>query len=230
MYSYLNGKIEYQNSDSIVIDVNGIGYKVFVGTAWYDGQPDGLIYAGKVVYGYKGTMPDNTSIVIKDGTKGIAGSAFSGCSRLTSITIPKSVTTIGGSAFSECTSLTSIIIPSSVTNIGWSAFYGCNSLSDVYCYATQVPSCNYFYIVPMESATLHVPASAIDDYRNTAPWNRFGTIVALTDEEDSIKSATAVVSNDGINYDINGLRRTAPQRGLNIIHMSDGTIRKVMVK
>ncbi|MBQ8902350.1 MAG: Holliday junction branch migration protein RuvA [Bacilli bacterium] len=30
MYSYLNGKIEYQNSDSIVIDVNGIGYKVFV--------------------------------------------------------------------------------------------------------------------------------------------------------------------------------------------------------
>ena len=82
----------------------------------------------------------------------------------------------------------------------------------------------------MESATLHVPASAIDDYRNTAPWNRFGTIVALTDEEDSIKSATAVVSNDGINYDINGLRRTAPQRGLNIIHMSDGTIRKVMVK
>lgn len=30
MYSYLNGKIEYQNSDSIVINVNGIGYKVFV--------------------------------------------------------------------------------------------------------------------------------------------------------------------------------------------------------
>ncbi len=30
MYSYLNGKIEYQNSDSIVIDVNGVGYKVFV--------------------------------------------------------------------------------------------------------------------------------------------------------------------------------------------------------
>lgn len=30
MYSYLNGKIEYQNTTGIVIDVNGIGYQVFV--------------------------------------------------------------------------------------------------------------------------------------------------------------------------------------------------------
>ena len=30
MYSYFNGKIEYQNSDSIVIDVNGIGYNIHV--------------------------------------------------------------------------------------------------------------------------------------------------------------------------------------------------------
>ena len=30
MYSYLNGKIEYQNSTGIVIDVNGVGYNVFV--------------------------------------------------------------------------------------------------------------------------------------------------------------------------------------------------------
>ena len=30
MYSYLYGKIEYQNTNGIVIDVNGIGYQVFV--------------------------------------------------------------------------------------------------------------------------------------------------------------------------------------------------------
>jgi len=30
MYSYLNGKIEYQRSNGIVIDVNGVGYFVFV--------------------------------------------------------------------------------------------------------------------------------------------------------------------------------------------------------
>ena len=30
MYSYLEGKIEYLNTNSVVIDVNGIGYNVFV--------------------------------------------------------------------------------------------------------------------------------------------------------------------------------------------------------
>jgi len=30
MYSYLNGKIEYQNTTGIVIDVNGVGYQVYV--------------------------------------------------------------------------------------------------------------------------------------------------------------------------------------------------------
>ena len=30
MYSYLEGKIEYQESSYIVIDVNGVGYNVFV--------------------------------------------------------------------------------------------------------------------------------------------------------------------------------------------------------
>ncbi len=30
MYSYFNGKVTYINSDSVVIDVNGIGYKIFV--------------------------------------------------------------------------------------------------------------------------------------------------------------------------------------------------------
>lgn len=30
MYSYLNGKIEYQNSTGIVVDVNGVGYQIFV--------------------------------------------------------------------------------------------------------------------------------------------------------------------------------------------------------
>ena len=30
MYNYLNGKIEYQNANSIVIDVNGLGFNVFV--------------------------------------------------------------------------------------------------------------------------------------------------------------------------------------------------------
>ena len=75
--------------------VTNIGSSTFLGTAWYRNQPDGLVYAGKLAYCYKGTMPSNTNIVIKDGTVGIAQSAFNGCTSLTSVTIPSSVTSIG---------------------------------------------------------------------------------------------------------------------------------------
>ena len=89
-------------SVTIPNSVTSIGGSAFDGTAWYNNQPDGLVYAGKVAYKYKGTMPSNTSIVIEEGTLGIGGSAFQYCSGLTSITIPNSVTSIGSGAFHDC--------------------------------------------------------------------------------------------------------------------------------
>jgi len=68
------------------------------------------VYAGKVAYKYKGTMPANTSITLLEGTKGIANQAFYGCSGLTSITIPDSVVSIGYFAFEFCTSLPAITL------------------------------------------------------------------------------------------------------------------------
>ena len=111
--------------------VTSIGGSAFYNTAWYNNQPYGLVYAGKVAYKYKGTMPSNTSIVLKKGTLGIAGSAFEDCTGLTSITIPNSVTSIGDWAFYGCTGLTSITIPDSVTSIGDSAFSGCSGLTSM---------------------------------------------------------------------------------------------------
>ena len=119
------------SSITIPNSVTSIGSSAFYGTKWYDNQPDGVVYAGKVLYVYKGTMPSNTKIDIKDGTKGIGGSAFSGCSGLTSVTIPNSVTWIGESAFYGCSGLTSITIPNSVTSIGEYAFRNCSSLTSV---------------------------------------------------------------------------------------------------
>ena len=98
-------------SITIPDSVTSIGEYAFDGTAWYRNQPDGLVYAGKVVYHHRGTMPSNTSIVIKDGTLGISYSAFSGCTGLTSITIPDSVTSICVDAFRGCTGLTSMTLP-----------------------------------------------------------------------------------------------------------------------
>ena len=87
---------------------------VFDGTAWYDNQPDGMVYAGNVAYRYKGSMPANTNITLRDGTLGIGAGAFEhnavpSNGNLSSITIPASVTTIGDYAFSGCSGLTSVV-------------------------------------------------------------------------------------------------------------------------
>ena len=134
--------------------VTSIGYNAFAGTPWYKNQPNGIVYAGKVLYCYKGTMPANTIIDIKEGIVGIADWAFSSCSSLIAITLPNSITDIGDHAFTGCSSLTSItlpnnlreiksntfakcysltsvVIPNSVTSIGFQSFYDCSSLATI---------------------------------------------------------------------------------------------------
>ena len=118
-------------SVTIPTSVTEIGYSAFGGTPWYNNQPDGVVYIGKVAYEFKGEMASGTAINIKEGTVSISGYAFYGCTGLTSITIPNSVTSIGEFAFSGCTGLTSVTIPSSVTSIGKSASSGCTGLTSV---------------------------------------------------------------------------------------------------
>ncbi len=147
-------------SITIPNSVTSIGSQAFYGTQWYDNQPDGLVYAGSVAYKYKGTMPQNTSMYIKEGTLSISRQAFSSCS-----------------------SMTSVIIPSTLKSIGNWAFSDCSDLVDVYCYARKGPtaSSSIFNNSGIQFATLHVPEISINGYKTTEPWNEFGNIFALQD-------------------------------------------------
>jgi len=111
-----------------LINLNGY---TFDDTAWFNGQPDGLVYLGKFLYKFKGAMPENTVVQIKDGTVGIVDDAFFGCKELIDIVIPDSVTTIGNSAFSGCTGLTAVTLGNGVKIIGDNAFYGCTALNKI---------------------------------------------------------------------------------------------------
>ena len=133
---------------------------------------------------YTGSVNIPETVIYNDETYSVTSireGAFENCSGLTSVTIPNSVTEIEEGAFSNCSGLASVTIGNSVTSIGNYAFYKCSGLKNVYCYAENVPSTgsNVFSNVHQSSATLNVPASALETYKKTAPWSGFGNILAL---------------------------------------------------
>ena len=183
-------------------------------------------YSGSVVIPESVTFNEENYSVTSIGE-----GAFQYCSKLTSINIPNSVTSIGESAFNYCSGLSSVTIGSGIKLMLSYAFANCSNLTDVFCYAEQVPTTyndafNESYI---DYATLHVPAESVNSYKATAPWSEFKEVVALESTEITAPTASqhATITES---YDLNGRRASLSLRGLNIVKMSDGTTKKVVVK
>lgn len=160
-------------------------------------------------------------LVIPNSVTSIGNGAFFGCSDLTSVTIPNSVTSIGDSAFCYCTDLTSVIIGNGIKEVNSAAFARCTNLTDVYCYAESVPTTNSYAFSdsPVENATLHVPASAVDAYKAATPWSNFKEIVALTNDDPQPTGIDKIVVTDNskdVFYDLNGRWVDNPSKGLYI--------------
>ncbi len=126
---------------------------------WYDKlieKENGLWYVDNWLISCEDTTV--TTVTLREGTRGIAESAFVRCENLTEITIPDSVTSIsdrafvgrssfsltkvtfgknsqleyiGERAFFLCTGLTEISIPNGVTTIEDDAFSHCYSLTEI---------------------------------------------------------------------------------------------------
>ncbi len=119
-------------------------------TKWFSGQQNGVVYAAKNAYSYKGTMPKDyaltlksdtvyvtegafsrqgnlKSVVIPDSVTGLADEAFYNSYRLSSVKLGKSVANIGNSTFAN-TAITGLAIPASVRTIGDYAFGSCEQL------------------------------------------------------------------------------------------------------
>ena len=208
-------------SVTIPNSVTSIGYSAFGGTPWYNNQPDGVVYIGKVAYEFKGEMASGTAINIKEGTVSISGYAFYGCTGLTSITIPNSVTSIGEFAFSGCTALTSVTIPNSVTTIGYdtfrgctgltsvtipnsvtsiggSAFSGCTGLKKIYSLNPDPPVIYWDTFVAYD-VDLFVPKGCVSKYKEAKYWKDFRFIGEIEEEGgiDDVIGADSKIKYDG---------------------------------
>ena len=161
----------------------------FHNTKWFDNLPDGDVYFNNTFYRYKGTIPENTKVVVKDGTTLIASCAFSNQPNIVSVELPQTLTVIEYDAFEGCTQLSSILIPKNVTDIGASAFADCTGLTEVIClaptpptmrqYANPSANSEIFARVDVSNATLFVRAESVEAYKNAEQWKEFGQILPL---------------------------------------------------
>ena len=172
------------NSINIPSSVKSIGSNAFKETGLYNNQPDGVVYAENYVIGYKGTMPENTSIILKDGTIGIANRALSGYSNLISILIPNSVTFIGEEAFYSNGILTIISEIANPFEIGDIVNTGYSQIGDIVDYYI-----NY--------TTLIVPPGTKELYLSTMGWNKLKSV-----EYGDGGAIGCTIKVDGVRYTV----------------------------
>ena len=170
-----------------------------------------------------------TNIIIPNSVKAIGKYSFMGCKDLNSIELPNDLKTIPYEAFRRCDNLNTVVIPRAVTSIDYYAFAYCKNLKDIYCYPEEVPVTysDVFLKVEIQKANLHVPEVSIELYKNAEPWKNFGNIVAI--ETTSIEK---INENEDINasYNLNGVRLSTPQKGINVLRSTNGKTKKVFIK
>ena len=149
------------------------------------------------------------------------------------LVIPDDVTYISQNAFRDASCLNSVTIPEGVTSIGSNAFNFSNDNEQVNIYSYILePTSNTgssFSNKIYNSATLHIPQGTIERYKATTGWKKFVNIV------EDIPSEILTIPNSSAPkelfcYSVTGTKITSPQRGINIIRMSDGTTKKMVVK
>ena len=189
-------KLAVINIRNSVID---IWEDAFSNTAWFNNQPDGMVYARSVAYRYKGEMTDEITS-IKEGCKSIADAAFKGCKKLKKVIMPDTVTAIGTEAFYGCNNLTSLILGNSVklighhvfdgcknlvsfvisnaeTKIGFSPFGNCDNLKEIFCNIKNPQPCT----LPTHGTTIYIPQGTLQSYLETGIDKNM--LVELSDEK-----------------------------------------------
>lgn len=119
-------------SVSFPVEVVSVGRYAFSGTAWLDNQPDGVVYIDGCAYTYKGVLPAQATLSLREGTTSVCAdflTSASGRENLTALVLPQGVTRIGSMAFWDCSALASLSLPASLRSIEASAFQGCTSLA-----------------------------------------------------------------------------------------------------
>lgn len=124
-----------------------IGRSAFLRTKWYDAQSDGMVYAAHILYGYKGKIERDTTLVVREGTKSISANALDD-DHIVCVTLPSSM---------------EYISPNFSLSKGLSAIYMQSATPP------NIPS-KVFQTQQKTYTTVFVPCGALDAYRWESYW------------------------------------------------------------
>lgn len=121
-------------------------------------------------------------------------------------------------------------MPSTITYIDGNAFANCGKLQDIKVNAMIPPRVSYgaFNGVPTSTCTIHVPIGTLAQYKDADGWMDFANIVE--DIASGIENPEISMNSSFEIYTIDGMKINTLQKGINIIKMSNGTTRKVVIK
>lgn len=173
----------------------------------------------------------NTSLEtvrITDSETEISENEFYGCTSLKSVSMGDGIETIGRYAFSGCSALESFSFGTGLKSIGDEAFSDCTGMKKLVSKTAVPPVCGSQALDDINKweCTLYVPQASLDAYKSAAQWKEFFFL------ETGIKNVpnTSSSATESARYSTDGTRLASPQKGINIIRMSDGTVKKVLVK
>lgn len=219
---YKNGR--YQNDE---VSVDGMWADVIFNNAVKNGV---LLIPGKVETA--GNVVKTVGGVRKDRLPRLT------CEKLI---VDEGVKYIGDDAFRYYKSLQYVDLPSTLINIGVFAFVDAK-IESLVCRMPQPMEVPYNFIryIKEFNSKVYVPNALLDTYKTTVTnWNiipveNFYQIEGNVPESGILASVKPIESVGKATvkaiYTLNGTKVNSLQHGINIVKMSDGTVRKVMTK
>ena len=188
----------------------------------------------KVIEGFSYSWnPKMTSFTCGTGLTDLMDHALHMSESLETVKLNEGLRTIGANGISVNQKLKELTIPSTVISIDSLAVNFDTSMTDLYMRPTTPPATNgRMYNVDAwdgySNVTLHVPASSLDAYKAHEEWGKYVNIIGDMSGVDTISGDTQLTIVEV--YDIKGNRLSGTVPGtVNILRMSDGSVRKVMI-
>lgn len=226
-FSYCNGLVSITLPNSI----QAVGAQAFAGCSNLEEIviPDNVTTLGEKAFHSDKKLKH---VQIGKGVATLEKDLFNSCESLSSVELSEGLTAVKEFVFEDCSSLKTVTFPSTLTTLCNSTSFGWSPES-LYFLGTQPATGERTNDEPFHglytNTKVYVPESAFDDYKQSKVFKKFF-------EENNLLTFNAT----GINtvkdsrivpvmwFDLTGRQLCAPQKGINVVKMSDGSTRKIM--